>query len=70
MDVNSFRGAEQFIQLWCLYERGFAEGMAAAIRVVEELMCGDDTTDHQREVLLVLADSLRKAKKTRMFGDS
>ncbi|MEE6176809.1 hypothetical protein [Mycobacterium sp. 050134] len=46
MKINSIRDAEQLVQLWCLYERGFSEGAAAAIPVVEKSMCSDGTTDH------------------------
>ncbi|BBY23669.1 hypothetical protein MSTO_38740 [Mycobacterium stomatepiae] len=68
--MMGFRDAERFIHLWCLFERGFAEGMEAAIRQAEESVRCEDTNDQQRDVLLRLCDSLRKARRTRIFGDS
>jgi hypothetical protein len=70
MEIRSFRDAERLIHLWGLFERGFSEGMSEAIQAVDELLCGESTTIQQREVLLMLSDSLRKARKNRIFGDS
>jgi hypothetical protein len=68
--MMGFRDAERFIHLWCLFERGFEEGMETAIRMVEDPLCGYRTNEQQREVLMALSDSLRKAKRQRLFGDS
>ncbi|OBA74545.1 hypothetical protein A5641_27600 [Mycobacterium sp. 1554424.7] len=70
MDTIGFRDVERFIHLWCLYERGFSEGMSAAIGAVEELLRDEHISNQDRVILLALSDSLHKVKRNRLFGNS
>jgi hypothetical protein len=64
MDIND---AEKFVYAWGMWERGRSDGIALAIQMVEKLLCGEGTTEGQREILVGLYNSLREAKNHRSY---
>ena len=59
MDIND---AGKFGYAWGIWERGRSDGIAQAIEMVDRLLCREEMTTQQRQVLRSLYDSLLKTK--------
>ena len=62
MDVSA---AAKFVDGWGMWERGRCEGIVRALEVIEGRLSDGRITEEQREVLLVVGDSLRQANTRR-----
>jgi hypothetical protein len=60
--------AEKFVYGWTMWERGIDKGIAVAVELVETLLCRDEVTEPQLEVLVSLYNSLSQARRGHFGG--